>query len=320
MDGQRQATVPGRIPSDAKIKGIRTHVRGYVRRDDRKAWRTLAATLLAQVIAIALYAVGWWPVAMLLWAGLIVRTFVIYHDAVHRTFFKSQRWNSRLADVLQLVVLTPHGMWRANHLAHHARYGDLGFHDVADTIFFTKQQFEAMPALKRRLWRVARSPLVFFTFLPVAQWFIEYPLLRGNPWIWAGVVLNGAIIWKLSVWHLGAMYLGGMLGLILFHLQHAIVPGYRVPTGSWRFEHAALLGSTWLPVPPVLRWFTLGIEFHHVHHLQPGVPCYAMARCHREAPRGAWTEVTVGTWRNILQAMTNVMWDTERGRPVPFGR
>jgi fatty acid desaturase len=55
-----------------------------------------------------------------------------------------------------------------------------------------------------------------------------------------------------------------------------------------------------------------------VHHLHPGVPCYAIARCHREAPLHAWDEVTVGTWRASLAALSNVMWDAERGKLVPF--
>jgi omega-6 fatty acid desaturase (delta-12 desaturase) len=257
---------------------------------------------------------------MLLGAGVAVRIFVIYHDAIHRSFFESRRWNERLATVLQVWTLTPVKLWRANHLAHHGRFGDLGTRDIADTIVFTKQQLDAMPPWKRRFWRVVRTPFVFFTLLPLVQWLGEYPLLAGNIWLWSGLALHGALAWEVSAWHAGSVYLAMMTGLILFHLQHGISPGYRSPTESWSSERAALLGSTWVRIPRPLTWFTLGIEFHHVHHLHPGVPCYAIARCHREAPPRAWDEVTVGTWRVCLSALANVMWDTERGKLVPFSK
>jgi len=304
--------------TEDQIRTIRAHVSRHAGADDRKAWFTLGTTIAAQAAVIGLYVAGWGPIAMLLGVGVIVRAFVIYHDAIHRSFFRRREWNERLATVMQLWVLTPVKLWRANHLAHHRRFGDLGFRDIADTIVFTRQQYEAMPVWKRRLCRVGRSPLVFFAFLPLAQWLVEYPLLAGNLWIWTGLALHGALIWEISAWHAGAAYFGMVTGLILFHLQHGINRGYRAPTQSWRFEHAALQGSTWVPIPRPFSWFTLGIEHHHVHHLHPGVPCYAIARCHREAPPGAWDEVTVGTWRKSLASLNNVMWDTERGELVPF--
>jgi omega-6 fatty acid desaturase (delta-12 desaturase) len=304
--------------SDEKITLIKAHVRRYAGADDRKAWAVLAATALAQVAAVAMYVVGWHGLAMLLAAGTLVRTFMIYHDAVHYCFFKNRAWNDRLGTVLQLWTLAPVKIWRANHVAHHARFGDLGFHDVADTIFLTREKFDAMPRWKRGCMRVVRAPLVFFALVPALVWLVEYPFLLGNVWIWSGLALQFAFAWKVSLWHLGALYLSMFSGVLLFHLQHGMGQGYRAPTAAWRFEHGALLGSTWVPVPAPLSWFTLGIEFHHIHHLHPGVPCYALARCHREAPPHAWSEVTVGTWRNCLAALRNVMWDDAQGRLTPF--
>jgi omega-6 fatty acid desaturase (delta-12 desaturase) len=220
--------------------------------------------------------------------------------------------------VLQLITLTPVPLWRSNHLAHHRRFGDLGTRDIADTIFFTRRQFEEMPSAKRRFWRIARSPILFFGLLPFVQWAVEYPFLAGNAWLWTGLVLHGIVIWKLSIWHAVTIYLSTLMGLSLFHLQHGIGPGYRAPPASWRFEHAALLGSTWVRVPWPLTWCTLGIEFHHVHHLHPGVPSYSLARCNAEAPIDYWSDVTTGGWRNCAAAFKHVMWDDDRGRLSGF--
>lgn len=317
MNSPHSPFVPGGIAIE-KLAAIRSHVRAYAQADDHAAWRTLAATAAAQAGVAALYVAGWGPLAMLLGAGVTVRTFIIFHDAIHGSFFESRTWNRRLATVLQLFTLTPMKSWRDTHLAHHARFGDLDFKDLSDTIFFTRQQFDAMPPWKRGFWRVARSPFVFFALLPLLKWLGEYPFLAGNLWLWSGLALQGVLVWKLSAWAAGAWYLAMLTGVILFHLQHGIGPGYRAPAASWKFEHAALLGSTWVHIPRPFSWFTLGIEFHHVHHLHAGVPCYALARCTREAPPGAWDEVTRGAWRNCLAALRNVMWDAERREVMPF--
>lgn len=310
---------PAALTED-KIARIKQHVRAHAGADDRKAWSVLAATGVAQILLVALYVLGWTLPAVMLGALLIVRIFIIYHDAIHRSFFRSARWNDRLAKVLQLWTLTPVKHWRGNHLAHHGRFGDLGFRDVADTIFFTREQFDAMPRWQRAFLRVARTPVVFFPLLPLAQWLVEYPFLRGNAWVWMGAALNALFIWKVSAWHALALYIGMLIGLVLFHLQHGIGRGYRADTARWRFEHAALLGSTWVRIPRPFSWFTLGIEFHHIHHLHPGVPCYALARCNSSAPSGLWDEVTVGTWRNCLAAFGKVMWDTDRGELTGWRR
>lgn len=301
-----------------KIRVIRAHVRRHAVADDRRAWAVLAWTALGQALVFALYLAGWtWP-ALLLGAAVTVRTFIIFHDAIHYSFFARRAWNERLATVLQVFVLTPVKSWRAHHVRHHAHFGDLHFHDVADTIFLTREGFDALPPWRRAALRVARTPVVFFSVLPLLLWLVEYPLRYGNAWIWSALALHAGFVWNVSPWHAGALWLGMVTGVLLFHLQHGIGPGYRAPRGAWRFEHAALLGSTWVPVRWPLSVFTLGIEFHHIHHLHPGVPCYALARCHREAPPAAWSEVTVGTGRKCLAALRNVMWDAALGRLTPF--
>ena len=40
----------------------------------------------------------------------------------------------------------------------------------------------------------------------------------------------------------------------------------------WDRYAAAFDGSSFLQVPPLLKFFTLGIEYHHIHHLDIRVP------------------------------------------------
>ena len=294
------------------------HIKQYARANDRLAVWALAQTILGQLVALLLYALDQVAVAVILEAGLILRAFIIFHDGIHSSYFRGRKANERLATALQAWVITPIDLWQRNHFLHHRWFGNIDTRDRADTVFFTRQQYETFPPLKRRLARVLRDPLVFFLLAPVAQWWIQYPFVNGNRFVWLGHAVHLLIAWQLSWWHLVAVYLGGMAGLMLFHLQHAVNRGYREPSDKWTPTEASLLGSTYLSIPPPLTWFTFGIQFHHIHHLNTAVPSYSLARCHREAPPGMWREVTTPTLWQGLASLRNVMWDEESKQLVPF--
>ncbi|MCP3982707.1 MAG: hypothetical protein GY716_25735 [bacterium] len=271
----------------------------------------LGLTAIAQVVAIWLYTMGWTLAAIVLDAGVMLRAFIIYHDGIHRSFFSNRKGNALLARWMQIWIVTPVGLWRRNHLDHHASFGNLDVPDPADTIMFTRKQFESWGKGKRLLIRVLRQPILFFVLAPVAQWWIQYPVRYGNPILFLGHAVHLLVAWQFGWWHMLALYLGALSGLILFHLQHAVDRGYREHDEGWNYYHGALLGSTYVRVPWPLSWFTLGIEYHHIHHVNTRVPSYRLARCHRDAPAGMWRAVTVPTLRECVAAMFNTMWDED---------
>lgn len=72
----------------------------------------------------------------------------------------------------------------------------------------------------------------------------------------------------------------------------------------------------------MLRWATLGIEYHHIHHLNTKVPGYALRECHESAPEGGakcWRAVTFVGYAEAARAMLNVMYDERAQKMVPFG-
>lgn len=84
--------------------------------------------------------------------------------------------------------------------------------------------------------------------------------------------LSGASV--VNVWI--SMILSQIIGTILFHLQHSVNLPYRQRKDKWNFAKAALEGSTFLEIPKILKTFTNGIEYHHIHHLNTNVPSYAI--------------------------------------------
>ncbi len=259
---------------------------------------------------------------MALQAGVSVRAFIIFHDATHSSFFPTPRANRLLGRVLSVWTLTPFAFWRDMHLFHHAHSGDLSVFDAADTIMFTKAQFDALPRGAKAAVRLARDPLTFFLLVPALQWWLLYPGAGASRdrYILAGHAVHGALARYCLGWaHLAGLYCACVAGVALFHLQHAGNPCYRGSALAYSPAAASLRGATHLRVPRLLAWATLGIEFHHIHHLDTRVPSYALAACHAAAPPGAWAGVASLGGREAAAALRHVMYDERTRRMVPFG-
>jgi len=58
-------------------------------------------------------------------AGLMVRTFILFHDCCHGSFFNSRRANKIFGYLTGILTFTPFEEWRRLHNIHHATSGDL---------------------------------------------------------------------------------------------------------------------------------------------------------------------------------------------------
>jgi omega-6 fatty acid desaturase (delta-12 desaturase) len=100
-------------------------------------------------------------------------------------------------------------------------------------------------------------------------------------------------------------------------VQHQFEDTYWQAHADWRYDDAALEGSSYLRLPGVLRFFTGNIGFHHVHHLSVGIPNYNLQAAHNGTDR--LRAVPQLTLRQGLRATRLKLWDERRGRLVTFG-
>jgi len=80
---------------------------------------------------------------MVLAAGFLVRTYILFHDCAHGSLLRGRRANEWLGSVLALMVLTPFARWRHEHLGHHATAGDLDRRGIGDVPTITLAEYEA---------------------------------------------------------------------------------------------------------------------------------------------------------------------------------
>jgi omega-6 fatty acid desaturase (delta-12 desaturase) len=287
---------------------------------------------LFAAMVLALRISFWLSLALALPASLfLIRTFIMFHDCTHGSFMRTRRANDAIGAVLGLFVWLPYRGWQHEHAVHHATSGDLDRRGVGDIATLTVDEYQALSKVRRAGYRLFRNPLVMFGFgwllvLVVKPRFVargSRPKVR-NSVLTTNVVL--ALIVAAACLTIGwrdyllvqgpIFFVSGAIGIWLFYVQHQFEDAYWQTHADWRYDHAALAGSSYLKLPAVLRFFTGNIGFHHVHHLSVGIPNYNLPAAHKGDDR--LQAVPQLTLRQGLHATRLKLWDERRGRLVTF--
>lgn len=278
------------------------------RYDQPDRWRSLwqiANTVLPFLgmwyVMVRSLEVSYWLTLLLAFptAGFMVRTFIIFHDCCHGSFFKLQKANDAVGIVTGLLTFTAYYAWRHDHAVHHASAGDLDRRGVGDVLTLTVDEYRALPWPRRLGYRLMRNPLLMFgigSFLvfTVTHRFWRPGAARRERWsvIWTNLALAGiitllclAVGWQAFLLvQLPILFIACAAGVWLFYVQHNFEGVYWRRHGEWEFLKAGLEGSSFYQLPGILQWFTGNIGFHHIHHLSPKIPNYRLPQCCWENP------------------------------------
>lgn len=284
----------------------------------------------------ALIDVSYWAALVLapLAAGFLVRIFIVQHDCGHLSFFRSRRANDITGFACSLLTMAPYASWRRQHAGHHGIWNDLDRRQSGADIYsacLTVAEYRALSPRRRWWYRVTRHPVVANILLPPFIFILFYRLPFDMPKSWrrerrmvhvttlALVAELGGLglllgYQRVAAVQLPVMVVAAIAGVWLFSVQHRGETVRWFRHNAWNPISAALRGSTFLRLPPVLQWFTGNIGFHHVHHLNSRVPNYRLQECHESIP--ALRDVPTLSFRDGLRAARLVLWDEARGRMV----
>jgi acyl-lipid omega-6 desaturase (Delta-12 desaturase) len=270
-------------------------------------------------------------------AGFLVRIFIIQHDCGHGSFFRSQQLNNLVGRLCSVVTLTPYALWRRQHAAHHGSWNNFDRRAAIGVDIYssclTVAEYRRLGHWRRTLYRLTRHPLVSNILAPPLIFMLLYrvPFDTAKGW-WRerrAVFLTDIVLVfliagaghvlgydRVAEVQLPIMVVASIAGVWLFSIQHRFEHTLWSSAPAWSFNAAALRGSSHLDLPPILRWFTGNIGFHHVHHLNPRIPNYRLRECHdgaailQTAPR-----LTLGA---ALGTLRYALWDDDLGRMVRF--
>lgn len=265
----------------------------------------------------------------------VMRLFMIFHDLVHKSYFPTDErktgtkgLNFFVAFFVDFLCAFQREAWENTHTTHHKAHGNMSEYDGTRTVL-TSTEYEKLPGWQKTVYDYVRNPFVFFTLSPIYIYWItkvvrfEYMyLLKYSVFLF---LLYKVGSWKLMGAFLFAQYIAGMVGLVLFHLQHQVNVWYWKPfdtADKLSKDNAELLGASVLTIPPWLEYFTNGIEYHNVHHLDPGIPGYKTKKCYYElVGQGLIPDNKIG-YEQMFKSLFHVLYNekTQRYESSPFFR
>jgi acyl-lipid omega-6 desaturase (Delta-12 desaturase) len=325
------------IMSKSQITNLKKEVAPFAQTDHnasiKQVINTMGPLFILWFAAYLSLSVSYWitfPI-LVVTAGFLVRTFIIFHDCCHQSFFKSRKLNNILGTITGVLTLVPYEQWKNSHNTHHATSSNLDKRGTGDMWLLTVDEYNASSKWRKLAYRVYRMPFFMLGIGPIAVFMIQYRLnvkgagkkerinthVTNVSIVGLYALLSLAIGWQAFLMiQLPILLVSGMLGIWLFYVQHQFEDSYFEHDEEWSYVQAAVEGSSYYKLPKVLQWITGNIGFHHVHHLSPRVPNYHLEKAHEASvPLQKATTITLAT---SLKSLKYRLWDEEGKRFVTF--
>ena len=197
----------------------------------------------------------------------------------------------------------------------------------------TVTEYRSLSRFSRLGYRLYRNPIVMFGIGPIWLFLLKqrlpFGMMRSGMAPWVSTMATNLAILVLAlglVWLFGlgsflivqvpVVVLAGSAGIWLFYVQHQFEETHWSQKPQWRFQDAALHGSSYYELPLPLRWLTANIGIHHVHHLSSRVPYYRLPEVLRDYPElCAIGHITI---MESFRCVKLVLWDEDRQRLISF--
>lgn len=322
--------------SERSGKALIDATRPFAKEDIQRSWFYVATTflLLAITTAVGLWA-PWWPLQLLasvIGGGLVVRGFILYHDFLHSALLRKSKLGRWLMYAYGVYVLNPPRVWRQTHNYHHAHNAKLVGSHIGSFATLSVDMYLAATPAQRLKYRITRHPLTvalgYFTIFLYGMCISSF--LRSPARCWdsmvavllqvalaVGVTLTlGWEAYLFGIWL--PLFLGCAMGSYLFYAQHNF-PGVSIqPREEWSYTRASLESSSFMPMGPLMTYFTGNIGYHHVHHLNPSIPFYRLPEAMAAIPELQNPRVTTLSPQDVIACFALKLWDPTRRRMVGY--
>ena len=320
-----------------KTKQLRKEVAPFAKSETRLSIQQLINTLLPLLLiwgagyVLLPYSPWYTALCSVLASGFVVRTFIIFHDCTHGSFFKSKKANDIIGNISGILTSFPYEKWKREHTIHHATSSNLDKRGIGDIDMLTVDEYLEKSKLGRLGYRLYRNPLVMFGLGPLFMVLVLNRLNRKDAkrkermnTYFTNIVLLVVCTTLILIFgwttfllvHGLTLFIAGSMGIWLFYIQHTYEDSYFEVNSEWDYVKAAVEGSSYYKLPKLLQWITGNIGFHHVHHLSPRVPNYKLEDAHESIkPLQKATTITLKT---SLESIRYKLYDAENYRFVTF--
>jgi acyl-lipid omega-6 desaturase (Delta-12 desaturase) len=269
---------------------------------------------------------AWWMQAACVPATAIALGFLFIagHDGCHGSLVRSYRLNRLLGRLAFLPAWHPVASWVHVHNSQHHAWTNLKGRDPGFCPF-TKEEFDRLPAWRRLLERVCRSPLgvglgyatdfylgrllfpgragrppslmafhldrLMVAAFAALQFAVAVLLARGAPDRVLPVAAHAAaavlLPWALFVW---------FIGFVTWHQHtHPLMPWYD-DEAEWSFYHVNMTSTAHVVFPWPVKLLLNNINDHVAHHIDPGIPLYELPDSQRRLNRACAGQAFIIRW------------------------
>lgn len=300
-----------------------------------KSWFETLITLALTGVFFTATLLDYLPVYARLATGLIcgllyVRLFVIYHDYQHRAILQNSVVASLIMKMIGLFLLAPETIWKRSHEHHHNNNSKLTLSGIGSYPTICKTRYLKLTKNEKLIYLINRHPLTvicgYFTLF--IYWlnlksFVQSPgrhldsllalVLHGAAAATIWICLGGVTFW--IAWFM-PFFLAFGTGSYLFYAQHNF-PGARFTENhDWTYVNAALWSTSFMPMNPIMQWFTANIGYHHVHHVNSRIPFYRLKEAHHAMPELHHAPTTSWHPLEVMRCFNLKLWDAERGKMI----
>jgi omega-6 fatty acid desaturase (delta-12 desaturase) len=275
---------------------------------------------------------------------MLNRNFVVFHDCCHNSYTPDKQLNNLISHITGAIVLTSPN-WILDHHTHHMTNGNIEnkqHYFFNETIILTKKQYRSKSSSQQLLYRIYKNPLVFFTIIPIVyfgivQRFIYTVKKYRHPYafkqsfveITCNHIINNLLstIYVVNIYNCGilcqyicAFIMSSTIAFITFHNQHSYNPSYVVGNNNWNQRDSGLIGSAFTQIPHILKYFYMGIEYHHIHHMNAKIPGYNLQKYHEEvvSKSNMFVNVVKLSMTDCYNNLWLVLYDEDKKRYITF--
>lgn len=273
-----------------------------------------------------------WTLLLAVPAALfLIRAFILFHDCVHGSFFKSKKANTFFGYLLGMLTFTSLEDWRYSHLRHHVTYANLDARGFGDIWTITLTEYENGSKKMRFRYRLYRNPIILFGLGALFLFLLSnrLPTRTSGHKEHRGILFSNILIATMifaACWFFGwktylliqlpIIWFAGIMGVWLFYVQHQFIGGYWAHKKDWDPLRAAMEGASFYKLPTVLEWFSGSIGYHHVHHLSQRIPNYYLKKCY-ESILELQNKEPLTFWKSF-GCIHVKLWDENKQEMIPF--
>ena len=239
--------------------------------------------------------------------GLLnIKTFMIFHDCGHNSYTPSKTLNYIIGLLLSGFVSHPF-FWNYNHNTHHNVSGNIENkynYVFNETTFHTLKNYKSWSNISRYLYKLLRTPLLFFTILIYLKILIThqfriipfilyktYDCKTPRIYLFIEQFVSTCVLllifyicnlYDILVVYIMSCFIGLSITVMIVHNEHTYNPSYVVGNNDWTYVDSGLRGSSFIIIPRAFKYFFHGIEYHHIHHMNSKIPGYNLQSFHEE--------------------------------------